>query len=185
MHEINDVGLFIEEWNNMAAYKDETIHGVYIFTHGHDRAIWFGSGNNAISVDGYNRAGENVLRSLSELNVANIHGSVHLFSCNSGHLATYYSIKGDGHNFASALSLKISGNSSVIGYDGNVGFGPGGIFNSITGDWKPRLSHSQDSFYTILELREASKRKPRGAQQYINGQLNNFFMPGGYIKAAP
>ena len=159
----------------------DTIYGVYIFTHGNTRSIWFTDGTG-ISIDGRsiaqvrdpNMSQTPVLRQISDLNQINVHGSVHLRSCNPGHLTAY----AVGGSFASVLSTRVSG-GSVIGYDGNVSFGSiASIFARITGNFSPRLSRDQDSFHSWTTFHGGTRRSPSGPQQFVNGQLNNSFVPG-------
>jgi len=180
---ITEVDRFISEWNDMPAYNERAISGIYVFTHGNDRALIFedGSSTNAISINGRNRAGE-AIHALTELNEVELHGVVSLFSCNAGHLETYASLP-DG-NLASALSLRITGNSSVIGYDGNVGFGNFLTARGLSDDYTPRLSNDQEGYYDILATRGARRRPPRGSVQYKDGVINNAYVPGMFTWGA-
>ena len=110
-------------------------------------------------------------------------GSVQLLSCNTGHLATYVE-EPDG-NFASALSMRITGNSSVIGYDGNVGFGGKLTAIGFSDDYSPRLSNDQKSYYKILRKQTNMLRDPRGPIQYKDGRTNFYYIPGDFVMGAP
>ena len=179
IHHITYVGDFITKWNNMAAL--DMIFGVFIFTHGHGRAISFANTFDAISVDGYTRASatasaEAILRSLAELNPIQLYrGHVHLFACNPGHMATYHAME-DG-NFASALSSIVSG-GGVFAFDGGVAFGVSGGFwgnarTMLTRNFVPRVSNRQGGFRYILEHHghERYSREPYGRLFFRDGQL--------------
>jgi RHS repeat-associated protein len=174
---------FVSEWNKMAA-SEETNNGVYIFTHGSDRALIFEneSSTNAMSFDGKNRAGENI-RSVSELSEVSVKGSVNLFGCNTGNLTTYYNKDSGGQNFASALSLR-TGGSSVRAFDGNVGFGFGERTNKITGFLGARLSFDQNGFRSILSDNNAAGRNPRGPIQYQNGERKISHAPNPRLRSS-
>jgi len=95
-----------------------------------------------------------------------------------------YNLSADG-NFASALSTRVSG-GSVIGFDGNVAFGSLiGLVRRITGGLSPRLSVDQNSFHTLVEIHGGTRRSPDGRQQFVNGQLNNSFVPGLPTRLTP
>jgi hypothetical protein len=199
MIRVNSAEEFIAEWNNMARYAG-VIGSVSIFAHGTDRALTLGRGyENVISVDGLTRGDyrngviENrvpVYASISALYRINIKGYVGLFSCNSGHLDTYgHHVFSDGHNFASALSTRVSG-GAVVGYDGAVGFGPAigsAITAPATGNWRPRLSNNQEGFENLVYWRTDGKvsRDPLGPQQFVAGQLDNDFVPGRPPRRSP
>jgi len=108
-------------------------------------------------------------------------GYLVLYSCNAGHLGAYYF---GGENIGSAFSKIVSGN--VIAFDGNVGFGTGGILNYFTGNWNPRLSNDQNSFYQYNKDYSKDKlfwnRSPMGPLTYRNGKL---VPPGPVFKPAP
>ena len=165
----------------MAAYSGP-VYGVYIFTHGHARAIWFDEGLG-ISIDGYDRRQtRSDFYTISELNMLTIQGTVHLLGCNVGSLDMYWHGR-DGHNFASKLSTRVTG-GPVTGFDGSVGFGPAAsrFTAPLTGNWAPRLSHNQNSFHqTRGYLNVDNHRRPAGRQQFLGGQLNNSLIapPGG------
>ena len=176
---ITYVGDFITKWNNMAGH--DRIFGVFIFSHGHGRAISFANTFDAISVDGYTRASatalaEAILRSLSELNPIQLYrGHVHLFACNPGHMATYHAMEGG--NFASALSSRVSG-GGVFAFDGSVAFGVSGGFwgnvrTMLTRNFVPRVSNQQGGFRYILEHHghERYSREPYGRLFFRDGQL--------------
>jgi len=175
---------FRYHWNNMHG-RANTINNVFIFTHGHGRAIWFDD-DSAITVDGLTgypvfesmyppRNRYPAYASIGELNPITVQGGVHLFSCNPGHL-NVYNRASDGHNFASALSTRVNG--TVTGFDGSVGFGLGDPLTYITGVWIPRLSQTQGSFFNIIDDHGGVIRVPRGVQQFRDGNLSHGqFMP--------
>jgi RHS repeat-associated protein len=177
--QVDNADDFVSLWNTMGDLSD-VISGVFIFTHGNPRSIWFTDGSG-ISIDGRNmdqvrnpRLNQTpVLRQISELNIVDVQSVVRLFSCNPGHLDAYE----NGGSFASVLSTRVTG-GSVIGYDGNVSFGPiASIFARITGNYSPRLSSSQDGFKSwVTFYGGVAGRKAAGPQQFVNGQLNNSFI---------
>jgi len=176
--QVTCIQYFVDAWNRIASYDEIT--GLSIFVHGNERSIFFDRGYNAISVNGLNRAGYPI-RSISELDTLNFNGSVNLFSCNTGHLDVYFRGLYNGHNFASLLSTIVNG-GSVRAFDGGMSFGDPFIAN-LTGNFEPRISSwwSQDSFFSLRnQFSHATnpQRNPRGWVQFVNGELNNAFIPG-------
>ena len=118
---------------------------------------------------------------ISELPFKNIK-HVELYSCNAGNLDYYQTDEWRGAkndydhfypdpgNVASVLSTRISG--TVKAYDGNVGFGPGGVLSIFNdSDYSPRLSNSQKGFYQLNEEYGTEKRDPAGVVYYQGGKL--------------
>jgi len=183
---------FINKWNTLIYNYTNPIHGIFIFSHGFNHGIWFSSDDIGISMDGRNRHNTADIHSVAELNILYLHGAVHLFSCNTGHLDSYFrsgAISGrTGGNFAAALSTRVTGYGVVRAFDGAVSFGARGISpisTRITGNYRPRLASSltggQNGFVWLRDrygqLGTQSQRSPRGVQQFRDGTLNNTFHP--------
>ena len=158
-----------------------TVYGVVIIAHGSTRAISFDLSDrfNAISVDGLNSRGE-AIRSVSELNT--IRSGIRIYVCNAGSLAEFRN-SADGHNIASALSLRTTSADGVVAFDGNVAFGISGGFwgtarTMVTRNFVPRISNQQAGFYRNLEYHGVPHRSPLGPQRFVSGRhglLNNWW----------
>jgi len=175
---------FINKWNNRMYNYADPIHGIFIFSHGFNHAIWFSRGDTGISMDGRDRNNAADIHSVAELNILYLHGAVRLFGCNVGHLDSYFRSGRTGGNFAAALSTRVTGWGVVIGFDGAVSFGPWPApLAHALGDYTPRLSSPwrQDGFRELRsrygQLGSQSRRSPSGIQQFRDGSLNNFFVP--------
>jgi len=170
----------------------DPIYGIFIFSHGFNHGIWFSPGDIGISMDGRNRHNTADIHSVAELNILYLHGAVHLFACNVGHLDSYFrshSVSGrTGGNFAAALSTRVTGWGAVRAFDGAVSFGTP-VISPITarfsGNYRPRLASSftggQDGFVRLRNIYGQfgyqSQRSPSGVQQWRNGSLDNNFIP--------
>ena len=162
---INDLDEFLAAWDmideNGAKY-------VIILSHSNERSLILleGSSSQALSVDGKNRAGEEI-GNLSTLAFKPIQ-YMELYSCNAGHVDVYNKA---GSNVASVMSTRISG--SVLAYDGNVGFGPSGVMSLLNfgNDYTPRMSNSQDGFHSLAIQYGGKDRSPIGAVYYVSGEL--------------
>ncbi|MCL2284764.1 MAG: hypothetical protein FWC32_00195, partial [Firmicutes bacterium] len=188
MHNITSAADFISLWNNVIYNYADPIHGIFVFSHGTASGLWFSGTDRGIFMDGRNRANTADAHSVAELNILHLHGAVHLFACNAGHLDFYfrsYAVSGrTGGNIAAALSTRVTGWGAVRAWDSPVSFGPPLIW-LVTDRFghAPRISSpwSLDGFYTIRnrygQLGAYSRRSPRGVQQWRDGQLNNLFVP--------
>lgn len=165
--------MFAEEWNNM---KDEKIESVYIFSHGTERMLQFedGSSYNALTIDGWNKAGEELvagdIHDLTSKNIANLY----IQACNTGMLAGYAK---NTENVASILSNKISNDGMVYSWDGSVSFGPYNIEQKIMDifgmsyDLNARESYVQGHFNDMMqEWSVGLVLMPKGMVQYQNGK---------------
>ncbi len=78
-----------------------------------------GSSYNALTIDGWNKAGEELvagdIHDLTSKNIANLY----IQACNTGMLAGYAK---NTENVASILSNKISNDGMVYSWDGSVSF---------------------------------------------------------------
>ena len=179
---------FISLWNNRMYNYSDPIYGIFIFSHGFNHGIWFSRGDPGISMDGFRRDGVTPSPSVAYLNIMFLHGAVHLFACNVGHLDSYFRGSRQGGNFAAALSTRVTGWGAVRAFDGAVSFGTpfiSPISTRITGNYRPRLASTitggQNGFIELRnrysQLGYQSRRSPRGVQQWRDGTLNNNFIP--------
>ena len=142
---IDTVHAFNDAWNDM----DGEINQVFIYSHGNARTLILkeGSGTDALSIDGENRAKEPI-GNLQDLETKAI-AQLHIMSCNAGNI-DYFNHGKEGENVASVMAGKNIGGVTWA-YDGNVSFGKNWFDAAILGNYPLCLSNNQASFYAYAE----------------------------------
>ena len=170
MKKINSLEAFENAWSSLGGDNDEKVDSLYIYSHGNERTLILEDGtyNNALSIDGKNSLGDKI-GNLNELEPKRIE-ELHLYSCNAGHIVTYY---GKNKNLASVLSKKVIG-GVVYAYDGNISFGKSWVLEPLRNSFEDRLSLNQDSFYKIARKIKGENAylcslEPKGKVVYQNG----------------
>ena len=155
MHLANE---FKEQWNDMPDQVDT----VYIFSHGTEKMLQFqnGSGYNALTLSGLNKADEFTAGSLHDLEKKDI-SELYIQACNGGHIDALFDRSIGNENVASVLSNKI-GDGIVYAWDGSVSFYLNGA---------PKISNKQGHFYDDLITNQGYPlREPLGQLMYQNGK---------------
>lgn len=156
---------FVEAWNDMP----DTVNSVYIYSHGNERGINFGSEGNyattdAMTYDGKNYAGGNVAATFDSLDSKNV-GTLNLVSCNGGHVDA---LEINGANPASEFAGLIGDGNYVYAWDGSVmvGYKWAWYTNLFNLGWAPHLSNTQTHFRMLIDEFGYPDRDPYGLIMY-------------------
>ncbi|MBQ7469892.1 MAG: RHS repeat protein, partial [Pseudobutyrivibrio sp.] len=156
---------FVDAWNDMP----DSVNAVYIYSHGNERGINFGSEGDyssydAMTINGQNLQNKNVAADFSVLEQKNIQ-VLNLISCNGGHVDAY---EINGTNPAAEFAGLIGDGNCVYAWDGSVsvGYYYSWYTNLFDLGWYPHLSNRQHRFNVLIDDYGYPDRDPYGLVKY-------------------